>query len=196
MIIWQNNDPIFRYVAKRYDIPFTKMKEVMKGKVGELEAGNITCKEFVQTSLEHFGKKLKWKDDPANLITFPFARRAKSRKGVIRIIEKLRKQGYEVDGFSNTNLVHVRLMDRRGWTNSLFDRFFASCTLRSIKPDLNAYRKVLNLIGVMPRDAFIIDNSERNVIGARKAGIKHSIRFHSIAELKKDIKHEIENYRN
>ncbi len=73
VIIWPNNDPIFRYIAKRYGIALSKMREVMNTKLIELEAGNISCEEFVTSSLEKFGKKLKSNDDQAELITYPFA---------------------------------------------------------------------------------------------------------------------------
>jgi HAD superfamily hydrolase (TIGR01509 family) len=194
VIIWPNNDPIFSYIAKRYGIPFTKMREVMISKIGALESGDISCHEFVNSSLEQFGKKLKANDNPAGLITYPFARLAKSRKGVIEFIKKLQKLGYEVDGFSNTNSIHVRFMDTKGWTRSLFDRFFASCQVGSIKPDREAYRKVMELIGVEPKDVVFVDNTLRNVAGARKAGIKHAIHFHSIEDLKRDIRRSLRDF--
>jgi glucose-1-phosphatase len=196
VIIWPNNDPIFRYIAKRYGLPFTKMRDVMIAKLAQLETGEISYEEFVNSSLDKFGKIIKSSDDPAELITYPFARGAKSRKGVIQLIKKLRRLGYEVDGFSNTNPVHVRFMDSKGWTRSLFDRFFASCALRSMKPDQAAFRKVLDLIGVQPKDVVFIDNMERNVVGARRAGIKHAVRFHSIASLRRDIRRAIVEFGN
>ncbi len=85
-------------------------------------------------------------------------------------------------------------MDTRGWTRSLFDRFFASCALRSIKPDREAFRKVLGHIGVEPKDVVFIDNTERNIVAARKAGIKHAIRFHSVSNLKRDVRRAIKEF--
>ncbi|MDH2900786.1 MAG: HAD-IA family hydrolase [archaeon] len=194
VIIWGNNDPIFKYVAKRYRVPFTEMRVVMNKILPELEAGKISCNQFVQRSLARFGKKLRSGDNPARLITIPFARGAKPRKGLIRIVRKLQKQGYEVNGFSNTNRVHASFMKQSGWTTTLFHRFFASCNLRVVKPNTSAYRKVLEQIGVTPSDVIFIDNTEKNVLGAKKAGIKNSIRFHSLVNLKTDIERAMQEY--
>lgn len=63
-----------------------------------------------------------------------------------------------------------------------------------MKPHLNAYRKVLAKIGAKPQDVMFIDNTRRNILGAKKAGIKHSFRFHSIKDLKKSIKRALRGF--
>lgn len=195
VIIWRNNDPIFKYVAKRYGVPFTRMRVVMNQFLPELEAGRISCNQFVKRSLSSFGKKLRRDEDPGRLITIPFAQGAKPRKGLIRIVRQLQTQGYEVDGFSNTNGVHVSFMKESGWTTSLFHHFFASCNLGVLKPNANAYRRVLKKIGVNPRDVIFIDNTGKNILGAKKAGIKNSIQFHSLVSLKTDIERAMQGYK-
>jgi putative hydrolase of the HAD superfamily len=194
VIIWRSNDPIFKYVADRYEVPFARMQFVMNQILPELEAGEITSRQFVVKSLGATGRKLRPRDDPDRLITIPFAKRAKSRKGVIKMIQNLTRQGYEVYAFSNTNKVHLKLMKQRGWTTPLFRRFFASCYLGLLKPDPGAYRKVLKIIHAKQNDVIFVDNSERNVRRARLAGIRHSIRFHSISDLKKNIKRALLQY--
>ncbi|MHB1907336.1 MAG: HAD family hydrolase [Nitrososphaerales archaeon] len=187
VIIWRNNDPIFKYIAKRYGIPFTKLRDFMISNLGDLESGKINCNEFVKRSLEHFGKKLRRKDDPGHLITLPFAQKAKTRKGVVEIISGLRNQGYKVYGFSNTNYEHELLMKQRGWSIGLFDRFFSSCAIKAVKPDVKAYRRVLKALQVNGKNVVFIDNTVENVQGARRAGIKNTIRFHSISKLRQEI---------
>jgi FMN phosphatase YigB (HAD superfamily) len=187
VIIWRNNDPIFRYIAKRYRIPFSKARVIMIKNLAEFESAKINCREFVRRSLAHFGKKLRRRDDPTALIILPFERGAKTRKGLLEIILGLERRGYEVDGFSNTNNIHARFMKQKGWT-TIFHRFFASPYLRAMKPHLNAYRKVLAKIHAKPHDVIFVDNTRENILGAKKAGIKHSIWFHSITDLKKGIK--------
>ncbi len=186
LLIWPNNDPIFRYIAKRYDIPFAQARRVMNELLPELERGSITCDQFVKKSLARFGKKLRSKDDPARLITVPFAR-AKLRKGVVTIIKRLQRKGYEVDGFSNTNLVHEAFMKRMRWT-TIFAKFYVSSRLRVLKPAVEAYRKVLHKIGVKGKDVVFVDNMKSNVLGARRARIKNSFWFHSVRGLWNKIK--------
>jgi putative hydrolase of the HAD superfamily len=193
VIIWRNNDPIFKYIAEKYNVPFSKMQALMNRILPELEAGKITSRQFVKKSLSSFGKELRTSDDPDQLITIPFTQ-AKSRKGVIEIIQNLKKRGYEIDAFSNTNKVHIRLMKKRGWATPLFNRFFASCYLGLLKPDPKAYKLVLSAIHTRAKDVIFVDNTERNVLGAKNAGIRNSIRFHSIVDLKRKIRKAMNDY--
>jgi HAD superfamily hydrolase (TIGR01509 family) len=193
VIIWRNNDPIFRYVAQKYNIPFAKMQRVMNNLLPDLEVGKISCSQFLRRSLARFGRKLRRRDDPEKLITIPFARGSRLRKGVVEIIQKLEKQGYEVDVLSNTNEVHLKFMNKSGWTE-LFHDFFVSCKLGVLKPNMDAYKKVLRKINVGPRDVVFIDNQVDNVLGAKQAGIKESIKFHSVAALRHEIRRIMQQY--
>lgn len=187
VIIWPNNDPIFKYVAKRYDVPFSKLKAVMNSNLEDLESSKITCDQFVRKSLKVFGKKIRQGDTAAALITTPFEHGAKTRKGIVSLIHHLRNQGYEVDGFSNTNTIHHAVIQKKGWATPLFDNFFSSCYLRDTKPNVTAYRKVLRKIRAEPQNVIFVDNTSRNITGAKKAGISKSILYHSQSALVKKI---------
>lgn len=194
VIIWPNNDPVFKYVANRYGVPFTRMRDLMNALLPDLERNRISYEDFLEKSLSPLGKHVSASDDPARMITVPFERGIKLRKGVIALIRRLREQGYEVDGFSNTNVAHVGAMKENGLTTDLFEHFYSSSEIGLMKPDVEAFLTVLRRIGVEPADAVFIDNSQRNVLGARKAGIVNSIRFHSIECLKKDISDALKHY--
>ena len=188
LLIWPKNDPIFKFIAKRYMVPVSKMREEMNRLLPEFEAGNMDSRAFIERSLRPFGRKLKTSDDPARLLTFPFARGAKLRKGVVRIILKLRSRGFRVDGFSNTNYVHAKFMQDRNWVSPhIFDHFYASCDIGDIKPNVSAFKKVLNKAGVSPKDVVFIDNTEVNVLGAKRAGLSDCIKYTSIIELDRNI---------
>src|SRR5579872_3519861 len=124
VIIWRNNDPLFRAVANHYGLPFSKMKRVMNSTLDELESGKLSTRAYFEKCLSSFGKKVDSKDDPEEIWAAPFRRGAKDRKGVIQIIKKLKKEGYRVYAFSNTSSPHVPIMSKRGWAEPLFDRFF------------------------------------------------------------------------
>ena len=65
LIIWRNNNPIFRYIAKRYGIPFSKARIVMSKVLPRFENGRINYSQFLKRSLAHFGRKLNQGDSPA-----------------------------------------------------------------------------------------------------------------------------------
>jgi HAD superfamily hydrolase (TIGR01509 family) len=140
------------------------------------------------------GLKLESCDDPRKLITDTFAKLVRPRLGVINIIHRLRAAGYGVDGFSNTNLDHLALMKERGWTEALFTHFFASCKLKTVKPNIKAYKYVIQKIGVHPRDIVFIDNTCANVQGASKSGIGHPILYRSIRSLEIELRAVLHSY--
>jgi HAD superfamily hydrolase (TIGR01509 family) len=188
VIIWPNNDPIFKYIAKKYDVPFSKLRAVMNSSLADLESSKITCDQFVANSLKFFGKNIRAEDSAAALIAVPFEQGAKTRKGVVNLIHALKNLGYEVDGFSNTNKIHQAIIRKRGWATPLFDNFFSSCCLEDTKPNVSAYRKVLRKIRAAPRDVVFVDNTRRNIVGAKRAGIFRSIIYHSQDALRKEIR--------
>ena len=187
VIKWKDNDPIFRYVAKRYHLPFAKTKRVMHDGLADVEWGRKSCEEYIEESLARLGKEKRKGDNAEKLITLPFEKLAKTRLGTIQIIRLLKKKGYKVYALSNTSRPHVEVMRKKGWTTPLFDRFFASCEIRALKPHKDAYLKVLKEIHVKPENAIFIDNSEKNIEGAIRAGIGKCIHFHSLVSLRKEI---------
>lgn len=193
-IIWRNNDPIFKALAIQYGVSFRKMKSIMAPALSDLESGKISTRAYLEKCLRKTGKRIKPNENAMKLLADPFDKGAKSRKGVIEIIKGLKKHGHRVYAFSNTSPPHVPIMRKKGWTTPLFDGFFASYLIKDSKPSTSAYRKVLARIGASPRDVVFIDNTERNVDGAKRAGIKNSIRFHSVESLGKNIRIILRDY--
>lgn len=95
-------------------------------------------------------------------------------------VKKLIKLGdkYNICLFSNTNSIHVRkLLFDFATTHgveftSLFDHVFYSHQINARKPDLGAYEKVIELSGVIPENTLFVDDLEKNIEGATKAGLK------------------------
>ena len=80
--------------------------------------------------------------------------------------------------FSNTNPAHVahfapRFQDLLGH----FRRMFTSCELGRRKPEVEAFARVAELIGLPPSQLAFFDDVEANVAGARRAGLQaHHVR--------------------
>ena len=74
--------------------------------------------------------------------------------------------------FSNTNVVHQAAWERRH-ADALtpFRRIYVSWQLGLRKPDVAAYRRVADEIGVAPRDIVFLDDNAGNVQGASAAGL-------------------------
>ena len=95
----------------------------------------------------------------------------------VNILQELRKK-YNVYLFSNTNKIHIDRLLSEFYTQygidfpSLFVRVFYSYEIHERKPDLNSYKKVIELSKVNPQETIFIDDLEKNIIGAEKAGMK------------------------
>jgi len=92
------------------------------------------------------------------------------RPEVIAALESLRRRGYRLGLLSNA---HER--DVRAWERSplrpLLDSVCVSCFVGKAKPDLGAYRVVLDALGVEgSRSAFVADGGGGELAGARRAG--------------------------
>ena len=74
--------------------------------------------------------------------------------------------------FSNTNAVHQAAWERR-FEDALrpFRRIYTSWELGHRKPDVAAYQRVADAIGVAPRDILFLDDNAENVRGAAAAGL-------------------------
>ncbi len=186
VIRWPGNDPIFRYIASRYHVPISKMKEAMWHGLLEVESGVLSSDDYMKQSLDRVGKKLHKNDRSERLIAYPFEKYVKPNKSAIRLVKSLRAKGYQVFALSNTSPSHVKVMARRGWV-SIFDGFFASCELDLLKPNREIYLHVLKAIHATPGDVIYIDDNEANVRGAEDAGIRHAIHFHGVKNLKAQI---------
>jgi putative hydrolase of the HAD superfamily len=186
MIKWRDNNPIYDSIADRYGVPRAKLRRALEAALPRLESGEISTREFLTRALGESGKRLRQDDSPDVLWTEPFARLAKLRTGSVEIVESLRRKGYRVFLFSNTSLPHARFVRKVGW-DRLFDGFLTSCEIRSIKPSPGAFRKVLERVNAAPSEVAFIDDKEENVRGAKDFGIRWTLRFTSVARLKRDL---------
>ncbi|MCL4518211.1 MAG: HAD-IA family hydrolase [Thaumarchaeota archaeon] len=193
VIKWKSNDPIFSHIAKKYGVPFEQMRAALLDNFLELEAGKISADKWISLALSKFGKEMSPTDDGNKLLLDPFVSRAKLRKGAIKLIDNLRRNSFRVFALTNTSQVHLVYMKGAGWLD-YFDGFYASCQLHCNKPDSGVYNKVIKSMRTRADLVVFIDDKAENVIGARKAGIRHVIRFKTLEQLDNEIKRIIHRH--
>lgn len=140
----------------------------------EYEVGKISDDEFIEKireSLSETTEKEKiiaaWN---AMLLEFPPER-----------VEKLKalKKKYRTFLFSNTNSIHLRAFSEIFQSTypgdkfeDLFEKVYYSHLLEARKPDLKAFRKILNENSLAPEETLFVDDAEVNLEGARAAGMQ------------------------
>lgn len=102
-------------------------------------------------------------------------------------LEKLKKK-YRLFVFSNTNETHLRwvyrhLKTQHGMTDfdvRFFEKTFYSHLIGHRKPEVAAFRHVLNAAGIAAEKTLFIDDNAENIAGATAAGL-HTI-HHKIGD--------------
>jgi glucose-1-phosphatase len=114
------------------------------------------------------------------------------RTEMLELLDQLRKH-IPIAAFTNTMALHWDLLMNRERYRfpQLFSTIFASHLLGDAKPRTEAFKKVLNAIGVKPEEVVFIDDSEVNVSGATQLGIK-GIVFKSVESLRAELRNYVE----
>ncbi|MCG6191311.1 HAD family hydrolase [Maribellus maritimus] len=95
----------------------------------------------------------------------------------VKVVQELNKS-FNVYLFSNTNEIHIRRLhkefkDQHGIDfPSLFTKDFYSHEIQDRKPDLESFKKVIELSGVNPGETLFVDDLEPNILSAQKAGLQ------------------------
>ncbi len=140
----------------------------------ELEVGKVTPEEFrarVKQILNNPALTDRQIDDAwtAMILDIPANR--------VEMLQRLNKN-YNVYLFSNTNQIHISKLHAEFKQQhgidfpSLFVKDYYSHEIHERKPDLNSYKKVIELAGINPQESLFIDDLEKNIVGAREAGLK------------------------
>lgn len=95
----------------------------------------------------------------------------------VNLVQELGKN-FKVYLFSNTNQIHIEKLHPAfkkqygSEFSSLFVKDFYSHKINERKPDLSSYLKVIKLAGIKPEETLFVDDHEKNIDGAQKAGLK------------------------
>jgi glucose-1-phosphatase len=95
----------------------------------------------------------------------------------VRLLKKL-KTRYKLYLLSNTNEMHVAYFEKeadkvfgKNIFARLFEKTYYSNEVQMRKPDVEIFQHVIKDAGINPSETLFIDDAEKNVEGARKAGL-------------------------
>lgn len=122
---------------------------------------------------------------PAERIEEEFWSRVHIDQDVVDIIKKLRG-AHKIGFLSNSPSPFVREILARHALTDLFQTIVISAEEGLVKPDPAIFTRLLQKMAVAPADAVMIDDKQRNIEGARKAGM-HGLVFESAEKLALDL---------
>jgi putative hydrolase of the HAD superfamily len=165
VVINYDNTNYYKYLVKVSKIKYSKVKKIIEQKtLPDLESGRITLKQFEKI----ISKDLHVNKEKVNWLKF-YKETVKFNYDIIELINILHKD-YTIAFLSNIDKSRysftMKILDM-----NLFDFRFTSCYLRSRKPDLLIYKKVMKKLKLKQKEAIFIDDKIENIKGANKAGL-------------------------
>jgi len=103
---------------------------------------------------------------------------------IIELVEGLHAK-YRVICFTNTEQEIGRHLEKKGVFNS-FDKTYYSDRIGLKKPDKEAFLHILKMEKVESHETLIIDDDKRNIIAAKRLGLK-TIQFQNLEHLKMEL---------
>lgn len=152
---------------------FTQQKQIPL--VDDFEKGLITPAVFREEVRKLIGKNLEDRvlDDIWNSMVLGV------RKEDVELIKVLRKKYDKVFLFSNTNEIHVEYVKAMFFGvmsydvfDTLFDKVYFSNEIHLRKPDEESFEFVVEDAGVEKEATMFIDDTEKNILGAERVGLK------------------------
>lgn len=92
-------------------------------------------------------------------------------KSSVDILKRLKENGYKLFYLSNFHLAAFEYVTKNHDFFELFDGGIVSYKEKLLKPEKEIYDKILDTYKLEPSETIFIDDTEENVIAARKNGI-------------------------
>jgi FMN phosphatase YigB (HAD superfamily) len=96
------------------------------------------------------------------------------------------KQRYELVLLSNTNQIHIEMLQRNYPILRHFEKRVLSHEVGAMKPSPLIYQRAVELAGCRPEQCFFTDDVEAYVEGARQVGID-AVQFQSAEQLQREL---------
>jgi HAD superfamily hydrolase (TIGR01509 family) len=144
----------------------------------QVDRAEIPNQEFVRLIAERLGVNSEeiWPQIYEKLVL---------NKELLAFIRQLKKK-YTIALLSNYTYEWLEEVIARENLAPLFDIIFISSRYASIKPEADAFQKVVERLHVAPHEAVFIDDRQINVDGARNLGIQ-ALLFTDLAQLRQDL---------
>ena len=154
--------------AEHFGYDFQASEEQHKIIVEKFEIGEATINDYLNETIFFRQRNFSEKQ----FVEF-MESQSKAHPRSFEILEKLRSRNkYEISALNNEslelNLYRIEKFNLRNY----FANFYSSCFLGVAKPNLEIYRKVLQITQTLADRCLLIDDREKNVEAAAECGFQ------------------------
>lgn len=174
----------YEKTGRKFNIDPKLVKEVSRPLRIEWQKNKISSEEFWKQLAEKL--KISDVDSLKKAWDESFFEISEPNEETIKIIEKLKKNGYKIAVLSNTVEPHVSHHKERKDYN-IFPFVFLSSELGMRKPEKEIYEHAVKTMEVKFEECIFIDDIEVNLATAKKLGMK-TILFQSTEQLETELK--------
>ena len=154
------------------------------------DAAKIDAEQYWNKINGYYNKKSLSQKDLSELIFYDVISWSKINKKTISLIKRLKNINMKLSILSNMNFEFLEYLIKKEKWFKYFDNRVFSCEINLIKPDEEIYKFILKQISEQPENVLFIDDSESNILTAKKLGM-NTIHFKNNHDVEKIIK---ENY--
>lgn len=174
------HDPFFEEMPRFFDMSFDSLLQAKHPDAWvQFELGNHSEEEFLASFFSD-RRRFDWEG------FIDVVRRSyRWIPGMQELLHQLREGGCVMHAFSNYPIWY-RLIEERLELSRFIDWTFVSCHTGLRKPDPNAYRHVIERLGVPPERCLFIDDRPNNCEAARGVGMR-SLVFEDAASLRRSM---------
>ena len=175
-------DEYNKFIKISFNLSDEELKNILLLKNNYLLT-NESEKKFWQKFASHNGWNIQ--DIWYNMLEKVKISCLKINEKVLDIVKKLKQNNYKVVIFANTIKDKAYIREQSGHF-SYFDEIFLSCNIGLRKPDPNVFFFLMDKLEKKPEFIVFVDDKIRNVMAAKRLGIK-SILFRNAGELEKKL---------
>ena len=174
-------DSFLKEFARKHRLPEEEFIERYMKYLERAEVNEMSGEEVWKKLLAHYNIHA----EPKKLIEDMIAGK-KPFADILDLVQNLRKK-VKVAYFTNYNKDYWDIIERRLQVSKQFDVGIVSFQIHIRKPAPEGFEMVLAKVDVHPEEAIFIDNSEKNLAGAKRLRM-HTIHFVGKDRLLSDLK--------
>jgi len=170
---------VFSYLSKKFKVDLNNSIEYLytRFNTGKIDSEEFFKKISNKLKIDKHILKRAW----LNAIKIKF----KPDKNIEKILKNLKESGYILTTITNTNKFHLNF-HRKAGNYKYFTVVIASCEVGLLKPNKKIYLILMKRLKLKPEEILFIDNTEENLITAKRLGMK-TITYTNPGNLKKTL---------